>query len=354
MAENIQNETWKNLNSKIYVAGHRGLVGSAIVRKLKKLGFNNILTRTSKELDLCIQIDVDKFFKLEKPDFVFLAAAKVGGIKANNDYPADFIYNNIMIQTNVIHSAHKYGVKKLLFLGSSCIYPKMCPQPIKEEYILTGPLEQTNDAYAIAKIAGIKMCQSYNKQYGENFIACMPTNLYGKNDNFNLKTSHVLPALIRKFYEAKKYNKPYVEIWGTGNPYREFLYVDDLADAVIFLMENYCENEIVNVGTGEDITIKNLALLIKDIVGFEGKLKFDESKPDGTPKKQLNIEKIKNIGWKPKISLKKGIELTLQWYVGLLRDPSIGYVGLLRDPSIGYVGLLRDPSIGYIKNKTFE
>jgi len=242
------------INSKIYVAGHRGLVGSAIIRKLRKLGFNNILTRTSKELDLCIQRDVDEFFALEKPDFVFLAAAKVGGIKANNDYPAEFIYNNIIIQTNVIHSAYKYEVKKLLFLGSSCIYPKLCPQPIKEEYLLTGPLEQTNDAYAIAKIAGIKMCQSYNKQYGTInkaslvnpsiegtssfngtiFIACMPTNLYGQNDNFDLKTSHVLPALIRKFYEAKKYNKQYVKIWGTGSPYREFLYVDDILQMQLY------------------------------------------------------------------------------------------------------------------------
>nr|QBK88363.1 MAG: NAD dependent epimerase/dehydratase [Mimivirus LCMiAC01] len=303
------------LDSKIYVAGHRGLVGSAIIRKLHKLGFKNILTRTSRELDLRIQADVEKFFAIEQPEYVFLAAAKVGGIQANSDYPASFIYDNLMIQTNVIHSAYKNGVKKFLFLGSSCIYPKMCPQPIKEEYLLTGPLEQTNDAYAIAKIAGIKMCQSYNKQYAANFIACMPTNLYGPNDNFNLKTAHVLPALIRKFYEAKKYNKSHVEIWGTGSPYREFLHVADLADAVIFLMKNYCGNEIINVGTGEDITIKNLALLIKDIVGFEGELKFDKSKPDGTPKKQLNIEKIKNIGWQPKISLKQGIKLTLKWCI---------------------------------------
>ncbi|MFC1842058.1 GDP-L-fucose synthase family protein [Candidatus Dependentiae bacterium] len=303
------------LDSKIYVAGHKGLVGSAITRELKKMGFTNIVTRSSKELDLRDQKQVELFFQQEQPKFIFLAAAKVGGIKANNDYPADFIYDNLMIQTNVIQNAYKYGVKKLLFLGSSCIYPKMCPQPIKEEYLLTGALEPTNDAYAIAKIAGIKMCQSYNKQYGTQFIACMPTNLYGPHDNFNPITSHVMPALLRKFYEAKKENKPHVTIWGSGSPYREFLHVNDLAKGCIFLMQNYNGQKIVNIGTGLDLTIKDLALTIKNIIGYQGKLVFDTSKPDGTPKKQLNIDRIRQLGWSPTISLVDGIKSTIQWCV---------------------------------------
>lgn len=300
-------------DSKIYVAGHRGLVGSAIIKRLKKSGFTNIVTRTSKELDLRDQQNVEAFFRKEKPEFVFLAAAKVGGIKANNDRPADFIYDNLMIQTNIIHAAYEHGVEKLIFLGSSCIYPKMCPQPIKEEYLLTGALEPTNDAYAVAKIAGIKMCQSYNKQHKTNFISCMPTNLYGPNDNFDPVTSHVLPALIRKFYTAKKENKPNVTLWGTGKPYREFLHVDDLADALLFLAQNYNESEIVNIGTGVDITILDLACTIKNIVNYKGNIVLDKSKLDGTPKKQLNIDRIKKLGWKPKISLEAGIKYTLNW-----------------------------------------
>jgi len=300
-------------NAKIYVAGHRGLVGSAIVRKLQNLGFNNIITRSSRELDLRNQKETELFFEKEKPEFVFLAAAKVGGIIANKEHPAQFIYDNLSIQTNVINSAYKYGAKKLLFLGSSCIYPKMCPQPIKEEYLLTGALEPTNDAYAVAKIAGIKMCQSYNKQYGTNFIAVMPTNLYGPNDNFDPVNSHVLPALIRKFYEAKQTKKPNVTIWGTGSPYREFLHVDDLADATVFLMQNYNGDKIINIGTGLDLTIADLAKKIKEVVGFEGELLFDTSKPDGTPKKQLNIDRIKTLGWEPKISLDEGIHQTIAW-----------------------------------------
>jgi len=300
-------------NSKIYIAGHRGLVGSAIIRKLEEYGFKNIITRKSKELDLRDQKAVEYFFEQERPEFVFLAAAKVGGIKANNDNPADFIYDNIMIQTNVIHSAYKNKTKKLLFLGSSCIYPKLCPQPIKEEYLLTGALEQTNDAYAIAKISGIKLCQSFNKQYGTNFIACMPTNLYGPNDNFDPVASHVLPALLRKFYLAKKENKPTVTLWGTGSPYREFLHVNDLAEACLFLMQNYNKSEIINIGTGMDLTIKELAETIQSIIGYQGKIVYDTSKPDGTPKKQLVIDKIKHLGWKPKISLEDGIKDTLNW-----------------------------------------
>jgi len=301
------------LNSKIYIAGHNGLVGSAILRKLRHEGFTNIVTRTSNELDLRTQHDVETFFAQEKPEYVFLSAAKVGGIKANNDYPALFIYDNLMIQTNVIHAAYKHSVKKLIFLGSSCIYPKRCPQPIKEAYLLTGALEPTNDAYAIAKIAGIKMCQSYNKQYGTNFIACMPTNLYGPHDNFDPITSHVLPALLRKFYEAKQTNKQNVAVWGTGKPYREFLYVDDLADAILFLTQNYKGNEIINIGTGIDLTIGDLAKKIKQVVGYEGDIVFDTTKPDGTPKKQLNIDKLKQLGWEPKISLDKGLQMTFNW-----------------------------------------
>jgi len=311
----IKTERTMNSDSKIYVAGHNGLVGSAIVRKLKSLGFRNIIIKTHKEVDLRIQKDVNHFFEYAKPEFIFLAAAKVGGIQANNNYPANFIYDNIMIQANIINALYVYGAKKLLFLGSSCIYPKACPQPIKEEYLLSGPLEPTNDAYAIAKIAGIKMCQSYNKQYNTHFITCMPTNLYGPNDNFDLNSSHVLPALIRKFYEAKTKNKPYVVVWGTGKPYREFLHVDDLAEAAIFLIQNYNGSEIINVGTGIDITIKDLAKKIQEVMEYDGELVFDTSKPDGTHKKQLNIDKIRALGWAPKITLKQGLANTLHWCI---------------------------------------
>ena len=303
-----------NKDSKIYVAGHRGLVGSAIMRKLKQEGYTNIITRTHKELDLTNQAQTQEFFEKEKPEYVFLAAAKVGGIHANNTYPADFAYINTMIESNVIKASYDYGVKKLLFLGSSCIYPKLCPQPIKEEYLLTGPLEKTNEAYAIAKIAGLKMCQYFNRQYGTNYISVMPTNLYGPNDNFDLETSHVLPALIRKFHEAEINNKPYVEVWGTGTPRREFLHVDDLADAVIYLMNNYNENEPLNIGTGKDITIKELAELIKEIVGYEGEIKFDTTKPDGTPRKLLDVSRLHNAGWEHKITLREGIENTYEWF----------------------------------------
>jgi len=305
----------------IYVAGHSGLVGSAIARRLEQEGYSNLLLRSRSELDLISQASVEEFFKKEKPDYVFLAAAKVGGILANNNYPADFIYTNLMMQTNVIHSAYRYGVKKLLFLGSSCIYPKFAPQPMKEEYLLTGPLEPTNEPYAIAKIAGIKMCQSYNRQYCTNFISVMPTNLYGPNDNFELDTSHVLPALIRKFHEAKLNDAKSVTVWGSGSPYREFLYVDDLADACVFLMKNYNAHpesdlglSIINVGTGEDIMIKDLAWMIKGIVGFEGDIEWDGSKPDGTPRKLLDVNKINTLGWKTKTSLDEGIRKTYEWY----------------------------------------
>jgi GDP-L-fucose synthase len=297
-----------NKNSKIYVAGHRGMVGSAIVRKLKAEGFNNLILRTSKELDLRDQKAVEAFFQTEKPEYVYLAAAKVGGIVANNVYRGEFIYENLMIQNNVIHYAHIVGVKKLLFLGSSCIYPKMCPQPIKEEYLLSGYLENTNEPYAIAKIAGLKTAESYRKQYGSNFISAMPTNLYGPNDNYDLQNSHVLPALIRKFHDAKTNDIPSVEIWGTGSPMREFLHVDDLADASVFLMQNYEGDQHVNVGTGEDISIKDLALLVKELVGYTGELKFNTDKPDGTPRKLLDVTKIHGIGWKHKINLREGIQ----------------------------------------------
>jgi len=301
-------------SAKIYVAGHRGMVGSAIVRKLEKEGFSNIITKTSAELDLRNQATVADFFQREKPDYVVLAAAKVGGIHANNVYRAEFLYDNLSIQNNVINSAHENGVKKLLFLGSSCIYPKLAPQPLKEEYLLTGELEPTNEPYAIAKIAGIKMCESYRDQYGSNFISAMPTNLYGPNDNYDLNNSHVLPALIRKFHEAKKNGASEVIIWGTGSPMREFLHVDDLADACFYLLKNYDGKELVNVGCGEDISIKDLALIIKEIVGFEGELKFDTSKPDGTPRKLMDVSKLKSIGWEPSISLKKGIQSTYELF----------------------------------------
>ena len=303
-----------NKDSKIYVAGHRGLVGSAIMRKLKQEGYTNIITRTHKELDLTNQAQTQEFFEKEKPEYVFLAAAKVGGIHANNTYPADFAYINTMIESNVIKASYDYDVKKLLFLGSSCIYPKLCPQPIKEEYLLTGPLEKTNEAYAIAKIAGLKMCQYFNRQYGTKYISVMPTNLYGPNDNFDLETSHAFAALLRKFHEAKINNKPYVEVWGTGTPRREFLHVDDLADAVIYLMNNYDENEPLNIGTGKDITIKELAELIKEIVGYEGEIKFDTTKPDGTPRKLLDVSRLHATGWKHKIELREGIQSTYEWF----------------------------------------
>lgn len=304
-----------NKGDLIYVAGHKGLVGSSIVRELLFQGYDNLLLREHGELDLTNQVMVDEFFRMSKPKYVFLAAAKVGGIKANNDSPGDFYYINSMIQNNVIHSSYKYGVEKLLFLGSSCIYPKMCPQPIKEEYLLTGPLEETNEAYAIAKISGLKMCQYYRRQYGASFISAMPTNLYGPNDNFDLETSHVLPALIRKFHEAKASNNKEVEIWGTGTPRREFLYVDDLANALIFLMNNYNEESHINVGTGEDISISDLALLIKEIIGYKGTIVYDESKPDGTPRKLLDVSRINNLGWRHEWSMLNGIKETYEGYL---------------------------------------
>lgn len=303
-------------DAKIYVAGHKGLVGSAIVRTLQANGHTNIIVRNSKELDLRSQADVQAFFEQERPDYVFLAAAKVGGIHANNTYRAEFIYDNLVIETNVIHSAYKSGVTKLLFLGSSCIYPKMCPQPMREDHLLTGFLEPTNEPYAIAKIAGLKLCENYCQQYGVNFISAMPTNLYGLNDNFDLANSHVLPALMRKFHEAKLNNLPTVEVWGTGTALREFLYVDDLADALLFLMEEYNDPIFVNVGTGDEVSIKELAMTIKAVVGYEGELVFDTSKPDGTPRKLMDNSKIKAAGWTPKTSLKEGIETTYQWFVG--------------------------------------
>ncbi len=296
-----------NKNAKIYVAGHGGMVGSALIRKLQAEGYQHIVVRTSNELDLTNQAAVADFFAHEKPDYVFLAAAKVGGIHANNTYRAEFIYQNLMIESNVIHSAYLNKVTKLLFLGSSCIYPKLAPQPLKEEYLLTGLLEPTNEPYAIAKIAGIKLCEAYRSQYGCNFIAVMPTNLYGANDHYDLNNSHVLPALLRKFHTAKIENSPAVEIWGSGTPKREFLHVDDLTDACFYLMQQYNEAELVNIGTGVDIAIKDLALLIKDIVGYTGKLKFDTSKPDGTPRKLMDVSKLHALGWQHKIDLADGI-----------------------------------------------
>jgi len=302
-------------NSKIYIAGHGGLVGSAILRKLQSLGYDNLICKTRQELDLTDDQKVKSFFETEKPDYVFLAAAKVGGILANRDYPANFIFQNLKIQNNIIHNAHLSRVKKLLFLGSSCIYPRECPQPMKEEYLLSGPLEETNKAYALAKIAGIIMCQSYNRQFGANFISVMPTNLYGPNDNFDLETSHVLPAMIRKFHQAKIENNSEVVLWGTGSPKREFLHVDDLADACVFLMNNYNDAEIVNIGVGEDLTIQELAEIIKKIVGFQGQIIWDSSKPDGTPQKLLNVAKLDNLGWSHRIPLKQGIEFTYKWFL---------------------------------------
>ena len=343
-------------DSRIYVAGHKGLVGSAITRKLQSDGYNILILRSHHELDLMRQAEVEAFLKAEKPEYVFLAAAKVGGILANNTYPAEFIYENLMIESNVIHAAYSAGVKKLVFLGSSCIYPRDCPQPMKEGYLLSGKLEPTNEPYAIAKIAGIKMCQAYNRQYGTRFISVMPTNLYGSGDNFDLETSHVLPALIRKFHEAKleelevggrrleakqgreneasglksawadapptsrkrserSSSGSFVTIWGTGAPRREFLHVDDLADACVFLMNQYEDSEIINIGCGKDISVSELAELIKDIVGFEGAIRYDRTKPDGTPRKLLDVSKLQALGWQPKISLREGIEKTYRWYV---------------------------------------
>ena len=305
-------------HEKIFVAGHLGLVGSAIKRRLEEKGYNNLVYRSYEELDLRIQQDVEEFFATEKPEYIFLAAAKVGGIHANNTYPAEFIYDNLAIEMNVINTAYNYDVKKLLFLGSSCIYPKLAPQPLKEEYLLTGELEPTNEAYAIAKIAGLKLCEYYNKQYGTNFISVMPTNLYGPNDNFDLETSHVLPALIRKFHEAKVENKPSVEIWGTGTPLREFLYVDDLADACVFLMENCDYKQIgscINIGTGKDLPIKDLAELVKEASGFQGDIVYNPRMPDGTPQKLLDVTRMKSLGWEAGTSLKNGINKTYKWYV---------------------------------------
>lgn len=298
------------LTDKIYVAGHNGLVGSAILRLLSKKGYTNIITRTSEELDLRDQKQVSDFFENEQPAYVFLAAAKVGGILANQTYPADFIFDNLNIQSNVIHSAYKWGVEKLLFLGSSCIYPKNAPQPIEEGYLMTGFLEPTNDAYAIAKIAGIKMCQAYHRQYGSRFVSVMPTNLYGPGDNYNLQHAHVLPALLRKFHEAKLRNEPIVTVWGTGKPRREFLHVDDAAMACYFLMQRYESPEIINVGSGIDHTIKEMATIIKKIVNYSGNIVFDESKPDGTPRKLLNVDKITKLGWKSAIDLEEGLTST--------------------------------------------
>ena len=293
--------------SKIYLAGHRGMVGSAIKRRLETEGYSNFVLRTSKELDLRNQREVTDFFSEEKPDYVFLAAARVGGIVANNSYRGEFLYENLMIQNNVIHESYRNGVKKLMFLGSSCIYPKLAPQPLKEEYLLTGPLEYTNEPYALAKIAGIKLCDAYRAQYGCNFISVMPTNLYGPNDNYDLNNSHVLPALLRKFHEAKQGDLARVEVWGSGNPKREFLHADDMADACVFLMKNYNEEGLINIGVGEDLSIKELAEMIKDIVGYKGKIIFDSSKPDGTPRKLMDVSKLSSLGWKASISLKKGI-----------------------------------------------
>jgi GDP-L-fucose synthase len=301
-------------NSKIYVAGHRGLVGSAIVRNLKEKGYKNIVGKTHSELDLMNQRAVRSFFEIEKPEYVFLAAAKVGGIGANSTYPADFIYENMEMQNNIIKAAHDFKVTKLLFLGSSCIYPKMCPQPIKEEYLLSGYLEPTNEGYAIAKIAGLKMCQFFKRQYGDNFISCMPTNLYGPNDNFDLNNSHVMPALIRKFHEAKVSNEAFVEVWGSGKPLREFLYVDDMADACVYLMENYDGEEHVNVGTGKEVSIKGLAEMIKEVVGFDGELKFNSEKPDGTMRKLLDVSKLEGTGWKYKVELEDGVRMSYEWF----------------------------------------
>ncbi len=299
---------------KIFVAGHRGLVGSAIVRNLEAKGYTNIVKRTHKELDLKDQAGVNKFFDEEKPDVVVLAAAKVGGINANNTTPAEFAYENMQIQCNVIHAAHTHNVKKLLFLGSTCIYPRMAPQPIPEDALLTGPLETTNEAYAIAKISGLEMCKFYKRQYGDDYISCMPTNLYGPHDNYDLSGSHVMPAMIRKFHEAKVNNAPHVELWGTGTPLREFLYVDDMADACVFLLENYSGEQHVNIGTGVEVTIKELAETVKRIVGYEGEIVWNKDMPDGTPRKLTDVTKLHNLGWKHKVDLEEGVKLSYDWF----------------------------------------
>ncbi|OEC99666.1 GDP-L-fucose synthase [Rhizobium sp. YK2] len=296
-------------NSKIYVAGHRGMVGSAIVRRLHAAGYQNIVTRTHSQLDLTDQAAVSAFLDMEKPHYVFMAAAKVGGIHANNVYRADFLYQNLMIEANMVQAAWRAGVEHMLFLGSSCIYPRDCPQPIREEYLLTGPLEQTNEPYAIAKIAGVKLCETYNSQYGTKYVSAMPTNLYGPNDNYDLNNSHVLPALIRKAHEAKKRGDSELVVWGSGRPMREFLYVDDMADACVFLMEADVENGLFNIGTGVDVTIRELAKTVMEVVGFHGTIVFDQSKPDGTPRKLLNVDRMKELGWQANISLREGIAL---------------------------------------------
>jgi GDP-L-fucose synthase len=310
-------------SDKIYVAGHRGMVGSAIIRRLTALGYENIVTRSSRELDLRDQQAVADFFETEQPDYVFLAAAKVGGIVANNTWRAEFLYDNLMIESNVIHQSFKSGVKKLLFLGSSCIYPKLAPQPLKEEYLLAGLLETTNEPYAIAKIAGIKLCEAYCDQYGCNFISAMPTNLYGPNDNYDLQSSHVLPALIRKFHEAKENDDPQVVIWGTGSPLREFMHADDLADACVYLMKNYNDKSPINVGVGEDISIIQLAELIKELVGYEGRIVLDATKPDGTPRKILDVRKLHALGWRHKIYLKEGLKQVYEDYKSTIQEKSV-------------------------------
>lgn len=307
-----------NRRSKVYVAGHRGLVGSAILRRLEGEGFENLLTRPREELNLTEPRAVDSFFEAERPEYVFMAAAKVGGIMANATYPADFLRENLAIELNVLDAAYRHGVEKLLFLGSSCIYPKFAPQPMKEEYLLTGELEPTNQPYSIAKIAGIELCQSYRRQHGADFISVMPTNLYGPGDNFDLETSHVLPALLRKFHEAKEQGEPEVKVWGTGIPRREFLHVDDLADACLFLMKNYSDEGPVNVGVGEDLSIAELASLVREVVGYEGDISYDTSKPDGTPRKLLDVSKLRSLGWRAKIPLGEGLEQTYRWFVDTL------------------------------------
>ena len=310
-------------NAKIYIAGHRGMVGSAITRYLSANGYQNLLLKTSSELDLRNQQAVNDFFDAEKPDYVFLAAAKVGGIMANNTFRADFLYENLQIQNNVIHASYQHHVKKLMFLGSSCIYPKLAPQPLKEDYLLTGLLEETNEPYAIAKITGIKMCESYRRQYGCSFISAMPTNLYGPNDNYDLNNSHVLPAMIRKFHEAKTEHKPFVELWGTGSPLREFLHADDLAEACVFLMNTYNEEQFVNIGVGEDLSIKHLAELIKKTVGYEGELQWNADKPDGTPRKLMDVSKLHALGWKHRYDLEEGIKITYQDFLSKIAEYSV-------------------------------
>ena len=308
-------------NSKIYIAGHRGMVGTALLKSLRRSGYKNFVLRTSDQLDLRDQKEVELFFAEEKPEYVFLAAAKVGGIEANNTYRAEFLYDNLMIQNNIIHQSYLNDVKKLLFLGSSCIYPRLAPQPLKEEYLLSGKLEPTNQPYAIAKIAGIELCTAYRAQYGCNFISVMPTNLYGENDNYDLETSHVLPALIRKFHEAKTGGCKEVIVWGSGKPRREFLYADDLAEACLFLMHNYNESDLINIGLGEDLSIRELARIIKDVIGFEGHIQFDTSKPDGTPRKLLDVSKLTALGWQSSISLEEGIKLAYAGFLKHIKDP---------------------------------